>query len=306
MTEFRVDQLGHRLYAIDAWMQGEPERLACYLFDTPERVLVECGPSLSVDHLLAALDELGIDDLAALVVTHIHLDHAGAASRLAQRFPGARVGVHPAGAPHLVDPSRLWASASRAYGGEEATRALWGTMEPVAEDRLVILEETTPLPLGDGRALQVLYTPGHARHHVVFFDPESGGMLVGDSVGVAYPHGHIVQPVTPPPDFDPRQVVEQLHRMAALEPAFLGFAHFGPDYRVQEALVEAEERLWSWVGFVESLPSHDPEEAAAKLREWALEGYRREGYAEDVLAEYEAATYWPMQVLGIRRWLERR
>ncbi|MDP8958480.1 MAG: MBL fold metallo-hydrolase [Actinomycetota bacterium] len=306
MTDFRLHQLSDHLYVIDAWMQGEPERLACYLFDTPERVLIECGPSLTMDHLFAGLEQLGIDDLAMLVVSHVHLDHAGAAGHVAARFRRARIGVHREGARHLVDPSRLWSSATRAYGGEDATRALWGPMEAVPEHRLLVLEEGDRVPLGGGRFLEVLYTPGHARHHIVFFDPQGGGAFIGDSVGVAYPHGHIVQPVTPPPDFDPGLVVEQLHRIGKLEPAFLGFAHFGPEYRVKEALGEAEERLWSWVGFVESLPTDDPQEATQRLRSWVLEGYREEGYPEAVLAEYDEATYWPMQAVGIMRWLSNR
>lgn len=306
MTEFRTEQLGDRLHVIDAWMNGRPQRLACYLFDTPEPVLVECGPSLTLEHLIAGLDHLGVDRLAAIVVTHVHLDHAGGAGLLASRYPEARIGVHSEGARHLVEPSRLWESACRAYGGEENTLRLWGSIEPLAEERLLVLEEGARVPLGGGRHLEVLYTPGHAKHHVALFDPESGGAFIGDSVGVAYPHGHIVQPVTPPPDFDPELVVRQLHRIGGLEPTFLGFAHFGPDHQVSASLLEAEERLWSWVRFCESLPSDDPETSTRRLREWVLDGYRREGYSEEVVAEYDQVTFWPMQTAGIFRWLSER
>ncbi|MFQ5518264.1 MAG: MBL fold metallo-hydrolase, partial [Acidimicrobiia bacterium] len=111
-----VTDLGHDLYMIDALMHEDEERLACYLFDGPQRVLIECGPSVTLHHLVDALDQLGIDDLAAIVVTHIHLDHAGGAGHLARRYPKAKIGVHAAGAPHLADPKRLITSATRIYG----------------------------------------------------------------------------------------------------------------------------------------------------------------------------------------------
>ena len=193
----RITSLGDRLYQIDAMMYGVPERLACYFYDTPEPLLIECGPSATMGHLLDALDELGIDDVARIVVTHIHLDHAGAAGHLAQRYPGARVGVHRLGARHLVSPERLVASATRVYG-EEGMRTLWGPMEPIDESRLLVLDEGDRIPLGDGRTIDVLYTPGHAKHHVVFFDSDAGGLYVGDAVGLSFPHGHFVQPATPP------------------------------------------------------------------------------------------------------------
>ena len=114
-VELKTTDLGDGLYQIDAGMFGQAQRLACYLFDTPERVLIECGPSVTLHHLLDGLADLGIDDLATIAVTHIHLDHAGAAGHMAQRFPNARIGVHAAGARHLADPTRLWASATRIY-----------------------------------------------------------------------------------------------------------------------------------------------------------------------------------------------
>ena len=111
MPDVSVTPLGHDLYLIDAFMHGAPENLACYLFDTPQRVLIECGPSRTIDHLFAALDHLGIDDAGTLAVTHIPLDHAGGAGHFAARFPKARVAVHRLGAPPPLDPARPGASA---------------------------------------------------------------------------------------------------------------------------------------------------------------------------------------------------
>jgi len=177
-------------------------------------------------------------------------------------------------------------------------------MEPVAQDRLLILDDADSIEMGAGRRLEILHTPGHAKHHIVFLDSLTGGLFVGDSVGIAFPHGHITQPVTPPPDFDPSLVIEQLRRMAALEPAFLGFAHFGIDRSPQERLAEAEDRLGEWVSRVEALP--DDDSAVSEFRDWVLDGYRTEGFNEDVIEVYDRNTYWPMQVAGIRRWLSKR
>ncbi|MBM3694411.1 MAG: MBL fold metallo-hydrolase [Actinobacteria bacterium] len=303
MPDVAVTPLGHDLYLIDALMHDQPERLACYLFDTPERVLVECGPSSSIAHLFAALDHLGIDDIGTLAVTHIHLDHAGGAGHFAARFPQARVAVHTRGAPHLVDPARLLASATRIYG-EEGMRRYWGPMEPLDPARLVVLDEGDRLRLGGSRALEVLYTPGHAKHHLVYLEAETGACLVGDEIGVAFPHGHAVQPDTPPPDFDPVLITEQLHRIAARRPAFLGLAHFGLHPDPQAALAQAEQRLWEAVAWIEG--TAPAEDEAAAYRSWALAGLRALGLPEEEIAKYDDSTFWDMQPAGLRRWLERR
>ncbi|NNC41299.1 MAG: MBL fold metallo-hydrolase [Acidimicrobiia bacterium] len=305
MIEYSIDRLADDLYAIDAWMEESPQRLACYLFDTPERVLVEVGPSATLHHLTAALEELGIDDLATIVVTHIHIDHAGGAGQLAAAFPNARIGVHSRGARHLADPDRLWSSAVRVFG-EDWLTSNWGPMVPIDEDRLLVLNDGDEVPLGGGRTLEALYTPGHAKHHITFYDQATGGMFVGDSLGLCYPHGHAVQPVTPPPDFDPVVATQQMHRMGEIEPSFLGFAHFGPNYQVSAALEASEARLWEWVRFVEGLTNLDDYSATEQLRSWSMNRLRSEGYSEENILTYDQATYWPMQVRGIRHWMASR
>lgn len=303
MFNVSVTDLGNALYLIDAGMHDEPERLACYLFDTPNRLLIECGPSNALDNLTAALASIGVDEVAAMVVTHIHLDHAGGAGHFAERFPGARIGVHSAGARHLADPSRLWDSAERIYTAE-GMRQLWGPMAPVPEDRLLVLDEGSAIDLGGGRTLEVMYTPGHAKHHIVFSEEVSGGLFVGDAVGIAFPHGHMVQPVTPPPDFDAVVIVDQLHRMAARDPEFVGFAHYGVSDEPARVFAEAEARLSEWVAFVEGLGAAG--DAADRLRTWVLDRYRSEGISQSEIDHYDRNTFWPMQVTGIQRWLNNR
>lgn len=305
MPDVSVTSLGHDLHLIDAGLHDEPERLACYLFDTPNRVLIECGPSRTIGTLYAALESLGIDGVAVMAVTHIHLDHAGGAGHFAARFPGSRIGVHAEGARHLAEPERLWKSAERIYT-PQGMLDLWGPMLPLDPARLLVLEEGSRIPLGNGRFVEVMYTPGHARHHVVFFEADSGASMIGDSVGLAFPHGHLVHPNTPPPDFDPHLVTRQLHRIADRSPEFLGFAHFGPDYEPATTLADAERRIWEWVHWVASVAPLPDAEVVERMREWVLEGYRMDGYGEDTIARYDRNTFWPMQAAGIRRWLGSR
>lgn len=305
MFEVRVNEIADRLYVIDAWMEGRPERLSCYLFDTPERCLIEVGPSNSLENVVAALEHIGVDDVATLLVTHIHIDHAGGAGQFSQRFPKARIGVHKSGARHLVEPSRLWSSASRVYGEEKLAR-MWGPMVPIPEDRLLVLDEGDTLNLGGGRSVGVMHTPGHAKHHLAFTEEGSGGIFVGDAVGLCYPHGHFVQPVTPPPDFDPELVTAHLLRMAERAPNFLGFAHFGPSFDVMQSLHQAESRLWEWVALTEEMSGLDDRLAAETLRKWVRDKYLAEGYDPDDIDAYDQKTFWPMQVVGIRRWLASR
>ena len=304
MTDSAAIPLGHDIYLIDAGMYGEPERMSCFLFDTPHRVLVECGPSLSSDRLFATLDELGVDDIATLAVTHIHLDHSGGAGQFARRFPRSRVAVHSRGLRHLADPSRLWASATSLYG-DQGTRKRWGPLEPVPQDRLHPLEDGDRIQLGGSRALQVLYTPGHARHHVVFSDSESGACMVGDAVGLLYPRGRMVQPTTPPPDLDPDLLVAQLHRIASLHPSYLALGHFGTDPDCDKALAGAEESLWRWVAWVRQDLAAGVADLGEALRRRTLDGYQAQNVADDVVALYDHNTPWPMMAAGIRNWLSR-
>ena len=294
--------LGHGLYLVDAAMHGEPQGLACYLFDTPEPALIECGPSTSVENVIAAIDHLGIDDIATLALTHIHLDHAGGAGLFCRRFPNATVAVHPRGARHLADPSRMLASAARVWG-EESMGSLWGPVEPVPEDRIRVIGDGDRIPLGGGRSLEVLHTPGHAKHHVVFIEDETGGAFVGDAVGVAPPGGGTVQPVTPPPDLDPEQITAQLRRLAIRDPGFLALAHFGVHREPLRTLAEAESRLWDWVRWVAEAARGGPGDLSGALRSWVLGGYRRQGVPEASIEWYDRNTFWPMQVTGILHWM---
>lgn len=259
--------------AIDTLMGGRARYTAAYLLDAGEPALVETGPGTSVDPVTAALDRLGLEpgELAHIVLTHIHLDHAGGVGQLAQRFPKATVWVHERGAPHLVDPSRLVASTARVWG-EREMRELFGPAQPVVADRVRPLRDGDTISLGD-RELAVLDTPGHASHHVALVDSRTGVVFTGDALGIHVPDLPVLRPATPPPEFDLERYVASIGRIRAAARSMLLFAHFGPLGDVDRTCDLAIRRVRDWARVVEDALSEteDPDELSARLEATALE-----------------------------------
>src|SRR6202035_745968 len=182
-----ITDLGHQVFQIDTRMAGYDGITAGYLIRGDRPCLVETGTAPSAPVVRDALTRLGVGagDLATVVVTHIHLDHAGGAGDIAALYPGAQIVVHQRGARHLADPSRLMAGARMVYGA--ALDRLFGVLAPVPADRIVALDDTGTVDLGGGRSLGSHYSPGHAKHHVGLIDSESGDLYGGDAAGVYIP-----------------------------------------------------------------------------------------------------------------------
>jgi glyoxylase-like metal-dependent hydrolase (beta-lactamase superfamily II) len=209
--------------AIDV-MHLDRDRVIC-AYDR-DGAIVDPGPATCADTLIDALDPA---EPRVLLLTHIHLDHAGAAGVLAERFPELVVYVHEVGAPHLADPSKLLKSAQRLYGPDMGT--LWGEVLPVPEERI------RPLAGGETvEGLRVAATPGHAAHHVCYFSEDSGEAFVGDVAGVRIPPAQHTLAPTPPPDIDVEAWLDSLHTVAQWNPATLCLTHFGPFSDVEEQL----------------------------------------------------------------------
>jgi glyoxylase-like metal-dependent hydrolase (beta-lactamase superfamily II) len=234
---------------IDTLLGGWERVTAGFLIEGPAPVLVETGSQSSVPVLLKALTDHGVgpDDLAGIAVTHIHLDHAGGVGDVTKVFPKAVIYVHPRGARHLADPSRLIASAATVYG--DALDSLYGRLEPTPPDRVKAVEDGTEIDIGGGRSLAVVHSPGHAKHHMALHDSESGLLFVGDSVGVRLPGAGALRPATPPADFDLDLALDSLHRYSARSPSALALAHYGllPD-EPGAALENAGDVLQEWAG----------------------------------------------------------
>ena len=234
-------------------------------------LIVDPGPESALGNWVDDLEE----PPRALLLTHIHLDHAGAAGSLARRFPELRVYVSEVGAPHLVDPERLLASAARLYGPENMER-LWGEVAPVPPERVTTLSGGEEV-----EGFRVLHTPGHAGHHVCYLDLESGDAFVGDMAGVRIPPGeHTIAP-TPPPEIDVEAWLASLEEIEAMEPATLHLTHFGaaepaPQLeRLRESLHRNAERARGGdrKAFLDAIEAEtaaaNDEETAARMRQAA-------------------------------------
>jgi glyoxylase-like metal-dependent hydrolase (beta-lactamase superfamily II) len=247
-----IETLPDGLLAVDTMTAGMTKVTAGYLIQAPRPTLVECGPSLSIQHVLDALRSLGMDgdDLAYLVLSHIHLDHAGGAGDIAAAFPSAQIIVSEVGARHLVEPERLNASSRRVYGDLYDT--VYGDCTPIEAQRVRGVADGEQLDLGGGRRLDLYYTPGHAKHHIAAMDSDTGALFVGDSVGVKMAGMKVIRPATPPPDVDLVLMERTLERYRQLDPTTVYLAHYGAVDPPQEALHEASDRLRAWAATAES------------------------------------------------------
>jgi glyoxylase-like metal-dependent hydrolase (beta-lactamase superfamily II) len=248
MTESTVWRIKPGLFLIDQQFLGVRGVIGSYLLTNDgedDLALIESGPTPCLSNVLDGVRAAGYDPEAirTIIVTHIHLDHAGATGHLVQQLPNARVLVHPNGAEHLIDPSRLLQSAGRIYGDD--MERLWGEVLPVPEDRVRVVEDRETIQAG-GRSLMAVSTPGHAGHHHAWFDAEQGDLFTGDAAAVRLDRVPYVRPPTVPPEFDLVKWRSTIGTMRALRPERLHLTHFGsfddPDWHFDDLL----SRLHYW------------------------------------------------------------
>jgi glyoxylase-like metal-dependent hydrolase (beta-lactamase superfamily II) len=304
-----ITDLGSDVYQIDTRMAGYQGITAGYLIRSSRPCLVETGTSTSAPVVRAALAALGIApaDLATVVVTHIHLDHAGGVGDIAAMFPAAQVVVHEKGARHLADPSRLMASARMVYG--DALDVLFGELAPVPADRLRTLDDVGVVDLGDGRRLESYYSPGHARHHVGLVDSANGDLYVGDAAGVYIPETGDLRPATPPPDFDLEVALASIARFASLGPSRLLFSHYGPVSDVAATLERSAEEISVWVSHTRAArgAGMDLDHAVEAVRQRTMSRYSSLAPDADpaVAEKFERLSGAAANVGGIWHWLDK-
>lgn len=254
-------------------------------------MLVDPGPTLSLDHVLAELDGW---QPQAILLTHIHFDHAGGTGSLTRRFPELEVYVHERGAPHMVNPERLWASAAQLYG-EDRMLAMWGEFVPVPEERLHVLRGGETLEIA-GDSFEVAYTPGHAKHHVSYL--HEGTAFVGDVGGVRIEADTPTLPPTPPPDIDVEAWHASLELIRAWRPERIAITHFGAYEEPDRQLDELSERLDRWA---ESARSQDQADWIATVQDDL-----RSGVSPDEFDSFMAAVPVDQAYAGLRRYWEKR
>jgi glyoxylase-like metal-dependent hydrolase (beta-lactamase superfamily II) len=299
-----MDQyIGPGVLQIDTLLGGWEEVTAGYLVEGPAPVLVETGSQSSVAALLHALEVHGVgpNDLAGVAVTHIHLDHAGGVGDVARAFPKATIYVHPKGARHLVDPSRLVDSAARVYG--PLLDSLYGRLDPTPAARVQILEDGDAITIGPGRQLVTVDSPGHAKHHLALHDSESGILFAGDAVGVRLPGAGIIRPAAPPPDFDLDLAVNSLHRFRERQPAGVALAHYGLLPEPMPMLEEAEDILRQWAAVAEAAWKEGRDIATALQAAFGDELHGTDAAEREKL---ETLNGIHSNAAGFRRWLDTR
>jgi len=275
---------------LDLHHLGRERVIGAYLLETDDGpALFDCGPSTCVERLQQALGERGLAlrDVRRLLLSHIHLDHAGAAGVLVRLHPELQVHVSEVGAPHLVDPTRLESSARRLYG--ETFDTLWGELAPVPPDNIHIAT-------GNVAGLECFPAPGHARHHVCYL-AQDGTLYAGDAAGVRIEPDEVVLPPTPPPDFDLDAWQHTLDEIERRAPARLALIHFGVADDPERHLGELRERLPQWVDRVATGATE--EEFTEAVREDLIE-------ARADLGAYEQAMPFWQSFAGLKRYVEKR
>jgi glyoxylase-like metal-dependent hydrolase (beta-lactamase superfamily II) len=254
----RIARVAEGITSIDTVMAAERELNAVYVIDATEPCLVETGPGADHRRVIDGLAALGMTprDLAHVVVTHIHMDHAGGAGELVSGTD-ATLWVHEVGARHLVEPDRLVASTARTYG-EERMRELYGSMRPAPPGQVRGVAGGDTIALGN-RTLAVVATPGHASHHIAIHDDRSGAMCTGEAIGTYLPWATCFRPALPPPEVDIEAALASIDAMRARRPSALLTSHFGPVPDPTAAFDTAAERIRGWADEVSRALRSDPD-----------------------------------------------
>lgn len=302
-----MERIAERTGLVDVEYLGKEHYIACAILEGDSGIaLIDPGPSVSLPKLEEGLGRGGysLDDVEAVLLTHIHLDHAGATGTIVARNPSVRVCVHERGAKHMVDPTRLLASARRLY--DEQMDELWGEFLSVPADNVEPLsggESVGP----EGHEVEVAYTPGHAWHHVSYFDPATGIAYVGDTAGIRIAGDDFVLPVTPPPDIDLDAWEESLQAIEAWRPERLFVTHSGPGENVPAHLEQFRDRLMQWSLAVQrAMKSDKPcEECAEEFSKWVSDDLHQ-SMTQERVALYQQGGMPFVSCQGLERYWRKK
>lgn len=315
MTDLDLQDRRHGVYSLDSGFL-RPKMDAIHLIVEQGRVaFIDTGTHVSVPRMQAALSQLGLtpDAVDFVILTHVHLDHAGAAGQLMRVCPDARLVVHPRGAPHMIDPSKLWAATVAVYG-ESRAQADYGALLPVPRERVIEAGDGDRVSLA-GRPLQFLDTPGHARHHVCVWDPTARAVFTGDTFGVSYreldrDRRAFVFPTTTPTQFEPAALRASVERLLALQPRAAYLTHYSEVTDLPRLgadllrLIDAQEQLG--LAWAECDDPHVRErELTEGVRRIVIDEARRQG-GDPQHWEQVLANDIPLNAQGLVAWLDFR
>jgi glyoxylase-like metal-dependent hydrolase (beta-lactamase superfamily II) len=291
------------VHLIDALHLGTPNIICVALVEcgSEELLLVDSGPECVFDTVVEGVRNLGFQPahVRHLLASHVHLDHTGAAWRWAKEF-GTKIYAHPRGAPHLVDPSKLIASATRIYG--DKMDSLWGSVGTIPDDQVIAITEPAELRFG-AQQFRVLYTPGHAQHHNAYWLESERTLFAGDVAGVLIRGGPPIPPF-PPPDIHLESWQDSLDRIRALEPVSLHITHFGKVDDPVHTLDALEKRLFSWADWMKErlLEGKSEKEIIPEFERFTAQQLLAAGTPKEDLATYEQADPASMSVAGLARY----
>jgi glyoxylase-like metal-dependent hydrolase (beta-lactamase superfamily II) len=238
-------QIGENLFLIDLETGGFKNLIASYVLKGAKTIIVETGPTSSIPNLLSGLKEIGAkaEDVAYVALSHVHLDHGGGAGTLLKSLPNANVIVHPRGAPHLLNPEKLWLQSQKVLGH---VAEIYGKPEPVPENKIIVATEGMTIDAGNNMQLKVVETLGHAAHNLSYREPLNNGVFTGDAAGIYLSEFDVVIPTTPPP-FRLDIALASLDKLISLNPEFLYYSHFGKASDAVQRLkgYAAQIQLWA-------------------------------------------------------------
>lgn len=308
-----INMNSHGIHTIDTGFV-RPQFDAAYLVVHGGRgAFIDCGTNHSVPRLLAALADAGMDtsQIEWLILTHVHLDHAGGAGELMARLPNARLVVHPRGAKHMIDPSQLWAGATAVYG-ETVMEQSYGRLRPVPAERVVEAPDGHVVDL-QGRLLRCIDTPGHARHHLAVYDAHANVCFTGDTFGLSYrefdtEQGPFILPTTTPVQFDPQALHASIDHLVGLKPAAMYLTHYGRVDGVQQLAVKLHALIDDMVAIAQEMVGSEDRHQRLVNALTAL--YAARTAAHGWRGDREALLHWlgtdiELNAQGLGDWLDR-
>ncbi len=308
----RTTDLGDGIIAIDTEYVRPMQDASHLVVDSGRAAFVDTGTNHSVDLLIDALQRSGHEpaQVQYVFLTHVHLDHAGGAGELMRRLPNARAVLHPRGARHMVDPTKLIKGAQAVYGAAHYEK-LYGDIRPVPEERIVVADDGQHFDLG-ARTFECLFTEGHARHHYCLADPASGGVFTGDSFGISYRDfdtaaGEFIFPTTTPVHFDPPEAHKAIDRIMALEPKRVYLTHYSEVTDLPRLADDMHRHIDAFVSLAERHANDDDRTAAM---EGAMFGYLRGELARHGFDASEERLHAlldgdvKLNTMGLEHWLD--